>query len=189
MNSETLCEICTNMISIPTVLTCCSLSVCLDCLRKITTKDMKRLGKPYYRCPSCNREQQVLAAVRPNVFLARYIEFSYKKGKLQNITCGHCQTPVKAADTTICSACEYKHLCKTCSITIHSLEQTKNHVRTNLGTALKNYAGSLNKAMLCPSHVTEKLEFICLRDFVTCCKACVPNHKKACKEPQVYPFE
>lgn len=189
MNSETVCEICSHMISSPTVLMCCFSSVCSDCLKKITVKDPKRVTRPSYKCPFCSKEQQISTSAKPNVFLSRYIEFCYRKGKLQNVPCSQCQTSIKSTDANICGACGNQYFCKDCNSTVHNTETAKSHIRTSVNTVLKNYNGSLNKAMICPLHMKEKIEFICLKDLVTFCKTCVANHKRTCKEHKIVSLE
>lgn len=188
MNSETLCEICSQLLSSPTSLTCCYSSVCLECFKKILPKESKNGDKLYYKCPFCKKDNQTSAA-KSNLFLSRYIDFCYKKGKFQNISCDGCCVKYKLTEGSACSECGNKYFCKECNAIMHSSENTKSHQRINVSSLIKNYTGSLNKAMICQNHPKEKIEFICLKDLTTLCKLCMSTHTRTCPESKITSLE
>lgn len=185
MNSETLCELCSHTLSSPTILACCYSSVCLDCLKKISVKETRGTDKLIYKCPFCNKERQSYTSAKSNTFLARYIEFCYKSGKLQSLQCGNCQDIVQSCEATLCKDCDNKYFCKECNVSCHSEENKKSHNRMSVNNVIRNYTGNLNKPMLCSSHFREKIEFICLKDLSVLCKTCVVTHKRNCKENKI----
>jgi len=188
MNSETLCEICFQIVSFPTILSCCYSSVCLECLKKSSSNEIKNQDKQLYKCQFCKKENQSYSSSKFNTFLARYIEFCHQKGQFQNITCDHCRVKVKSTEAFGCNDCNNKQYCKGCDLKIHDSEK-KNHKRSCITTIMKTYAGSINKAILCQIHPKEIVEHICLKDLTTLCKFCVPSHTRSCFENKIVSFE
>ena len=189
MNSEIICEICSQIVSSPAILTCCYSTVCTECARKLSVREANAFEKSCYKCPSCRKDHYSHAFIRYHTFLSRYIEFCHKQGKFQTVNCHNCQKPVNSSETCICSACGNNYLCKECDTSIHAAEDKKNHVRVSVSSVIKKFAGSLNKTITCNTHTKEQMEYLCLRDMSTLCKFCVPSHTKACPESRIMSFE
>jgi len=189
MNSETLCQICSQLICSPIILSCCSASVCLECIKNISQKDKRNPDKLYYKCRLCSKDHQPFDSKKANTFLSRYIEYSHQKGYFEDVDCENCGIKKNFVETFGCNECNQKFLCKDCYSVSHNVSINKNHKTVNHGQIIKGFTGSLEKAILCQDHLNQKIEHICLKDLTTLCASCVAEHTKICKEKKLLPFE
>ena len=189
MNSEIICEICSQIVSSPAILSCCYSSVCTECARKLSVRETNTFEKYCYKCPSCKKDHHSHAFIRSHTFLSRYIEFCHKKGKFQSVSCQNCQKTIKSTETIICDECGHSYLCKDCDVSVHTVEHKKHHHRTSVANIMKNHIGSLNKGIMCNTHQREKMEYLCLKDLSSLCKYCVSTHSRTCTENKIMSFE
>jgi len=158
MNSETQCQICSQLICSPITLPCCFASVCLECIKQISSKEKRNSDRFIYKCSLCSKDNQSVDPKKVNIFLSRYLEHCSQKGCFEDVNCEDCGNKKNFVETFACNECNKKVLCKDCHSALHSTSMgiNKHHKPVNHGLIVKSFVGSLDKPILCQDHPNQK---------------------------------